>query len=65
MSDVAFLLKIAGIGMIAAVICQILSKSGRDEQATLVSIAGIVIVLLMIADKLSTLFDSLRAVFGL
>lgn len=65
MSDVTLLLKIAGIGMIVAVICQILSKSGRDEQATLVSVAGIIIVLLMIADRLGALFDALRSVFGL
>ncbi len=65
MSDVSLLLKVAGIGMIAAVICQILSKSGRDEQATLVSVTGIIIVLSMIAGKLSSLFDSLRQIFGL
>ena len=65
MSDVTLLLKIAGIGMIVAVICQILSKSGRDEQATLVSVAGMIIVLLMIADRLGALFDALRSVFGL
>lgn len=65
MSDVSLLLKIAGIGMIAAVICQILSKSGRDEQATLVSVAGIIIVITMFIDKLSGLFDSLRSIFGL
>lgn len=65
MSDVSLLLKIAGIGMIAAVICQILSKSGRDEQATLVSVAGIIIVITMFIDKLSGLFDSLRTIFGL
>lgn len=65
MSDVALLLKIAGIGMIAAVICQILSKSGRDEQATLVSVAGIIIVLTMLLGKLGALFDSLRQIFGL
>ena len=65
MSDVSLLLKIAGIGMIAAVICQILSKSGKDEQATLVSVAGIVIVITMIADRLGVLFDSLRSIFGL
>lgn len=65
MSDVSLLLKIAGIGMIAAVICQILSKSGRDEQATLVSVAGIIIVLTMLTDKLGALFDTLRSIFGL
>ncbi len=65
MSDVSLLLRIAGVGMIAAVICQILSKSGRDEQATLVSVAGIVIVIIMIADRLGVMFDTLRGIFGL
>ena len=58
MTDVSLLLRIAGI-------CQILSKSGRDEQATLVSVAGIIIVLTMLADRLGGLFDSLRSIFGL
>ncbi len=63
--DTSLLLKIAGIGFIVAVVCQILTKSGRDEQATLVSVAGIIIVILMLTDKLSELFSSIQKVFGL
>ena len=63
--DVTLILKIAGVGVIVAVVCQILSKSGRDEQAMLVSVAGIVSVMLMLADKFKTLFDTLKSVFGL
>lgn len=63
--DLSFLLKIAGIGMIAAVCCQILSKIGRDEQATMVSIAGVVVVLLMLIEEVGTLFDAVREVFGI
>ena len=63
--DVSFLLKIAGIGMTAAVCCQILSKIGRDEQATMVSVAGIIIALLLLLGELSELFDSVKEVFGL
>lgn len=63
--DTSLLLKIAGIGFIVAVVCQILSKSGRDEQATLVSVAGIIIVILMLTDKLSELFSSIEKIFGL
>lgn len=63
--DVSLLLKIAGIGFIVAVVCQILSKSGKDEQATLVSVAGIVIVLLLLTDKLAELFEKISRVFGL
>ncbi len=63
--DVSLLLKIAGIGFVVAVVCQILSKSGREEQSTLVSVAGIVIVILLLTDKLAELFEKISKVFGL
>lgn len=62
---ISLILKIAGIGMTVAVACQILQKSGRDEQATFVTIAGVVIVMLMLASEISTLFSTLKSVFGL
>lgn len=63
--DVGMIMKVAGIGMLVAVACQILGKAGREEQATLVSIAGIVIVLIMLIGEIGTLFDAVRDVFGL
>ena len=63
--DVDFILKIAGVGMIVAVVCQVLSKAGRDEQATLVSIGGIVLVLLLLVEEMGRLIELLRGVFGL
>lgn len=63
--EIELVLKVAGVGMIVTVICQILSKSGRDEQSTLVSIAGIVIVLLLIVDRIALLISRLCEVFGL
>ncbi|MBQ7669396.1 MAG: stage III sporulation protein AC [Clostridia bacterium] len=63
--DISLILKIAGIGLLSAVACQILSKSGKDEQSTLLSIAGIIIVFIMIVDKAGTLITSLKGVFGL
>lgn len=63
--DFSFILKIAGIGMIVAVSCQILSKVGRDEQATMVSVAGIIVVLLMLVGEIGELFGAVRDVFGL
>ena len=63
--DLSFLLKIAGIGMIVALSCQVLNKVGRDEQATMVSIAGIVVVFLMILSELGEVFNMVRDVFGL
>ena len=59
------IMKVAGVGMIVTVACQILNKSGRDEQATLVSLTGIVVVLCMLINELGVLFETLRAVFGI
>lgn len=63
--DVDLILKVAGVGMIVAVVCQILGKVGRDEQSTLVSITGIVIILVLIVDEIGGLIDSLKRIFGL
>lgn len=63
--EIGLILKVAGIGMMIAVICQILSKAGRDEQATMVSLFGIVIVLILLVSKVGELIGSVREVFGL
>ena len=63
--NIEILFQIAAVGIIVAVLSQILSRSDRPEQATLVSIAGLVIVLLMIVGEIGTLFDTLRSVFQL
>ena len=63
--EVEFILKAAGIGLIVAVVCQVLSKSGRDEQATLVSITGIVVILLMIIGEIGKMIAEIRGIFGL
>ncbi len=62
---VEFIMKIAGIGMIVAIVCQVLGKAGRDEQAMLVSIGGILLVLLMLVEQLGELLRSVAEVFGL
>ena len=59
------MMKVAGIGMIVTVVCQVLNKAGRDEQATLVSITGIVVILLLVVEEIGALFDALRGIFGL
>lgn len=59
------LLKVAGIGILVTVAYQILHKTGRDEQAMLVSVAGLIIVLLMLVREMGGLFDSVRSIFGL
>jgi stage III sporulation protein AC len=63
--EVGIILKIAGIGMFVALICQILNRTGRDDQAMLVSVSGIIIVLILIMDQLRGLIALLRSVFGL
>lgn len=63
--DVDLIMKVAGIGMIVAVVCQILGKVGKEEQATLVSVTGIIIILVMIIERIGELIESLRRIFGL
>ena len=63
--DVSLILKVAGIGLLVGVLCQVLSKSGRDDHASFVSIAGIIIVLLLLITKLSDLINAIESVFGL
>lgn len=59
------LLKVAGIGILVTVAYQILHKSGRDEQAMLVSLAGLIIVLFMLVQEIGGLFESVESIFGL
>ncbi len=63
--DISLILKIAGVGIIVTVICQMLSKAGRDEQATYVSIAGIIVALMLLVGELGELFETVKDVFGI
>lgn len=63
--DISILFKIAAIGIIVTVICQILKKSDRDDIATLVSIVGLVIVLAVVVGMVGDLFDDIQKIFGL
>ena len=56
--------KIAGIGIIVAILNPLLTKAGRDEQATLVTIAGVIIAMVLISGVIKDLCYTLRAVFG-
>ncbi len=62
--DVSLIVKIVGVGILVAIASTILSKSGRDEQAMLVTIAGIVVVMLMLVSEIGTLLNTVRSVFG-
>lgn len=55
--------KIAAIGIIVSILNQVLSRSGRDEQATMTTLAGLVVVLMMLAQKIADLFDLVKALF--
>lgn len=63
--DVALIMKVAGVGLLIAACHQILTRAGRDEQAMLVTIAGTVIVLLLLSEKIGDLFKSIQTIFGL
>ncbi len=63
--NIELILKVAGVGVLVTVAYQVLMKSGRDEQAMLVSVAGIIIVLFMLVNELGGLFESIKNVFGL
>ncbi len=63
--NIDLLFKIAGIGIIIAVIHQILSKAGREDQAMMVTLAGMVIVLTVVIKEISSLFQTVRTVFNL
>lgn len=63
--DVELILKVAGIGMIITVVCQVMSRFGKDEQSALVSLVGTVLILILIAEKIGDLIGMLRGVFGL
>lgn len=63
--DIEIILKIAGIGILIAVINQILKHCGKDEITTFTTIAGVIIVFLMIINMMTDLFDKIKDVFGL
>jgi len=61
--DIDLIFKIAAIGIIVSILNQVLSRSGREEQATMTTLAGLVVVLMMIAQKISDLFDLVKTLF--
>ncbi len=63
--EVDFIFRIAAIGIIVAVMYQVLLRSGREEQAMLTSLAGLIVVLLMIINEINNLFQTAKSVFGL
>ena len=62
--DVDLIFKIAAVGILVAVLNILLSRSGRDDQALLTSIAGLIVVLAVVVREISELFDLIRELFG-
>ena len=63
--DVSIIFKIAAVGIITAVLSQVLSRAGRDEQATMTTLAGLVVVLFWVVQYIGELFAMIQKLFGL
>ena len=63
--EVDLIFKIAAIGIIVAVLNQLLKRAERDEQAMMTTLAGLIVVLLMIINEIANLFETIKTVFGL
>ena len=63
--DVDLIFKIAAIGILVAVLNQVLSRAGRDEQAMMTTLAGLVVVMMMLVRQISDLFQMVKTLFGL
>ena len=63
--EIDLIFKIAAIGIIVAVLNQVLVKAGREEQAMLTTLAGVIVVLMMIIPQISNLFSTVKSLFNL
>ncbi len=63
--DIDLIFRIAAIGILIAVLNQLLNKAGREEIATMVTIAGLILVLLMVVDLVGNLFENVKRIFNL
>ena len=61
--EIDLIFKIAAIGIIVSILNQVLTRSGRDEQATMTTLAGLVVVLMMLTQKIADLFDLVKQLF--
>ena len=62
--DVNLIFRIAAIGILVSVLNQVLSRSGREEQATMTTLAGLVVVLMMMVQEISDLFNLIKTLFN-
>ena len=63
--DIDLIFRIAAVGIIVSILNQVLSRSGREEQATMTTLTGLVVVLMIVAQKIFDLFELVKRLFGL
>lgn len=63
--DIDLIFKIAAVGIIVAVLNQLLKRAEREEQAMMTTLAGLVVVLMMVVNKIGELFETIKSIFGL
>ena len=63
--DIDFIFRIAAIGIIVAVLNLVLTRAGREEQAMMTTLAGLIVVLMMVINQVSELFNTIKDIFGL
>jgi stage III sporulation protein AC len=63
--DIDFIFRIAAIGIIVAVLNLVLTRAGREEQAMMTTLAGLIVVLMMVINQISELFGTIKSIFGL
>lgn len=61
--EIDLIFKIAAVGIIVSILNQVLSRSGRDEQATMTTLAGLVVVLMLLVQKIAELFNLVKTLF--
>ena len=61
--EIDLIFKIAAVGIIVSILNQVLARSGRDEQATMTTLAGLIVVLMLVAQKIADLFELVKKLF--
>ena len=63
--DISIIFKLAAVGIVITIVCQVLKKSEREDIATLVNLAGLIIVMTVVIGMVADLFDSIKSIFDL
>ena len=63
--DISIIFKLAAVGIVITIVCQVLKKSEREDIATLVSLAGLIIIMTVVIGMVADLFDSIKSIFDL